>query len=511
MFITASQVGISLNESSGGVATLSFGGDVTINSGASLQNINAGNQNILNFNGTNLTVNGSLVNSNANNFAGGTVVITNQMRINSTNLVLSANSMLENQNSGQIASDTGEGPLLFFSNALALNGAQIVNSNSGSISNDSTGTTLLAPSIDINGGGSLSNLNSGLVASDGSIGSLVSATTINIDANGSFQNDDQAKFTILNVNAGGILKGTGNFFANGRTTATVTNNGNVEPVDVNGTPGTMSINGTYIQGSGGTFTERLASASSASQISVTTTGTTQLDGTLDVVLASGNTVTVGDTFIIIQMGESNTLSGQFASIITNSTSLVPHVQYILGPNGEVILTFTSSVVPPGPSPVIGLASSYAGGFLQTVLSDINHINSQITLRMENLRRHFGASSARNNGRLATRAERDPKNLVASAGDNFIARSPQTQEKQEQLRREVTQEEKAYPLNLYFGPTGRAAGDLHTRKDQPGLNYWSAGALAGLDYAFSQVGLGFMDSLRKSRSARQAALGQDHYR
>ena len=261
----------------------------------------------------------------------------------------------------------------------------------------------------------------------------------------------------------------------------------------------MIINGTYIQGPSGVFAERLSSAGSASQLSVTGTGTTQLGGVLNLVFLPDNTITAGDTFTIIQTDGSYSLSGKFASITNSSPGLVPHVKYVLGPNGEVILSFTFPV----PTPIIGLASSYAGGFLQTVLSDINHINSQITLRMENLRRNFGAPSSNSNKRLAARAERNPSNLVASAGDNFIARNPQTQEKQEQLRREVTQEEKKYPLNLYFGPTGRAAGDLHTRKDQPGLNYWSAGALAGLDYAFSQVGLGFMaDYERTEAHAKQ---------
>ena len=141
----------------------------------------------------------------------------------------------------------------------------------------------------------------------------------------------------------------------------------------------------------------------------------------------------------------------------------------------------------------GTDPSYAGGFIQAVLSGINHTNSHITLRMEDLRRRFiperKDSAEENEGRVAARL--NPSNLTASNDDNFIALNPQTQEKQEQLRREVAEKEKERPWNFYFGPTGRASGEVHARKDQPGLDYWSAGALAGFDYAFSQVGVGLM--------------------
>jgi uncharacterized protein YhjY with autotransporter beta-barrel domain len=70
-------------------------------------------------------------------------------------------------------------------------------------------------------------------------------------------------------------------------------------------------------------------------------------------------------------------------------------------------------------------------------------------------------------------------LGVIAADSFL-----TQDKQQQLKRTLEDPQTQYPAHFYAGPlggTGRADG----------TDFWSAGALMGFDYAFSQVGLGLM--------------------
>jgi outer membrane autotransporter protein len=64
-----------------------------------------------------------------------------------------------------------------------------------------------------------------------------------------------------------------------------------------------------------------------------------------------------------------------------------------------------------------------------------------------------------------------------------------------------------PWNVYFGPLG-SIGDVSSRSHQPGLDYWSAGTLAGFDYAWSQVGMGV--ALEYERIAGHAKEDWGHF-
>lgn len=455
--------------------------------------------------GTDLIITaGTLTNETALNtvqVVGGTGAI---IAVTPGNTTVSGSSQLKNINVGSVTSTTGGAHIAngaeLLLRTLNISSGSILNSNTGPVSvgtgSVARGAFVNANTINISGNAVVTN-SSNPISDPNCFGSLMvasnsitlsgSAVLDNVNPSGGNQTYLQSPTITLNggtLSGNGFVKGT-NATPIGTNGTTLTNNsGNIQPSNGSGT-GTMTITGSYTQGPAGTFTERLTSASSSSQLVVTGTGTTQLDGTLAVNFLSGNTISPSDSIVILQTDPSNTLSGQFATVTFNSSNLVPHVSYILGPNGEVILTFTTSMG--GPT----LAPSYAGGFMETLISDINHINSQITQRMNNLHRRFKHASKRENANLAIRPERDPSQLTASSDSWLSFINPQTREKQEQLRREVASEANELPWNFYFGPTGRAFGDLHTRKDQPGLDYWSAGALMGFDYAFSQVGLGFM--------------------
>ncbi len=584
---------LELDAGAGNVANLSFTvNPVTISNSATLENVNQGNQCSVSFStGSSPVLSpGTFINSNNHPFSGNTdftkINFNDGIQVGSGSVVQNANSgtmngpgtvgstmnspsndlvvnggVFVNSNGGTIgaaslAGTVGSKVITGPSNITVSSGS-LTNSNSGTIENSSTGSLIslgsarFPSSLNISGG-TVSNLNTGAV--DGtSFGSLIKVSNfgsaINISG-GVLLNNDTVQSPVINI-TGGTLQGsatstspglyTGPSSTPGPTAATIVTNsgGIVEPT--NGTsPGTMTINGTYNQTASGIFLVDLSNTSTFSQLSVLNTA--NIDGTLEVDFLSGNTVKSGDSFVVLT---APTLSGTFATTVYNNlpSNLIPHVQYIYAPSGEVILSFTSTGG--GGGNVIGLATRYAGGYIETVLSDINHLNSHINLRMEELRRHFARSSSKGSAktktgrkgrtsRTAARVERNPSYLVASNDVNFIAPNgslvsspaspgmnlaqslhflpfgffnPQKKEKQEQLRRQVAEKQKDRPANFYFGATGRAGGNLRSRFDQPGLHYWSEGALMGFDYAFSHVGIGFMADYERIKTHAKQHWGK----
>jgi outer membrane autotransporter protein len=75
-------------------------------------------------------------------------------------------------------------------------------------------------------------------------------------------------------------------------------------------------------------------------------------------------------------------------------------------------------------------------------------------------------------------------------ENSPELNPQVEEKQEQLKERISAPCHDRPWNFYFGPTGDF-GRVLTKKQALGFHYDSAGALAGFDYAFSDLGVGFL--------------------
>ncbi len=427
---------------------------------------------------------------------------------------INTGSQMNNKNTGALDSLTVVGTSI--NGSFTVNGGDVLNSNTGNIDTSAIGARLsTTTTITVNSGtlknhhdtGTITNgtpvqpsigseiifttMNitggkvtneSTVVSTDANIGSLMtSGGTINIGSSGgTLLNNDRVRVPTINITTGGTLQGVGIYERGRGLNMTVNNSGFVEPTDGT-TPGTMTITGNYTQSSSGTFIADLLSAGTFSHLLVNTRNqavatTAQPGGALQVNFLPGNSVTVNDTFVIISTsGMASVGTGTFSTITTNSTTLIPHVQYIPGLNGQVILTFTAA------APTV--PSTYAGSFIQTVLSDINHINSHITIKMEDLRGRFAAQGAM--------ISRIRNNFIASANERFLAFNPETEEKQEQLRREVVETEKVRPGSFYFGPTGRAYGEIHSKDGDPGARFWSVGGLMGVDYAFSEVGIGAM--------------------
>jgi hypothetical protein len=108
----------------------------------------------------------------------------------------------------------------------------------------------------------------------------------------------------FNLN-GGTLNGTGTVEADLNNAATLS------PGDA---PGTLSVQGNYVQTSAGTLDAQFGGASQFSQLA--TSGTAALNGTLNVSLATGYTPDIGDAFKVLTFDSS---SGTFAT--TNGLNL----------------------------------------------------------------------------------------------------------------------------------------------------------------------------------------------
>ena len=109
----------------------------------------------------------------------------------------------------------------------------------------------------------------------------------------------------VNVNIGGLLMGSGLIAGN------VSNNGAVSPGN---SPGTLTVTGSYTQGSTGTLIMEVASQTVFDRLLVG--GSANLGGTLQV-LASGFQFAYGQQFTMIEAGS---ISGQFAAITMTDPS-----------------------------------------------------------------------------------------------------------------------------------------------------------------------------------------------
>ena len=159
--------------------------------------------------------------------------------------------------------------------------------------------------------------------------------------------------TTLDILTGGVLTGS-------RTIIGDVNNlaGIVMP---GASPGTLTINGNYVQGSAGTLAAELGGSTAGTQYDqLIVTGTASLGGALDVTLVNGFLPVDGETFTVVQAG---TISGTFAtSSLPAGTTLTTayttsSVNLASGASSEpplnpIIETINTAVPnPPPPAPV----------------------------------------------------------------------------------------------------------------------------------------------------------------
>lgn len=318
----------------------------------------------------------------------------------------------------------------FFSYSMVIDGGVVKVNNAGDILNG-FGAQLETADLIMNGG-TLTITNTGFVASgDTAIGSLVTSPTITLNG-GLFENNDRVQTNALFIGAAATFSGSGR---TGDPTyfAAVTNDGTVIPGEpkIGGTPGVMNIEGTYAQGSSGALVINIKDPTHFSQLLVS--GLAMIDGSLGVVLVPGFSPS-GGSLKIIQATEG--ITGMFANLMNFTLPFDPTISYF--PN-YVLLEFPAFLTK---------YPNLAG----TIISSVNQFN-----QMERLNRFVCKESYQE---CFDCPDEDPRDQVAC------------------------------PWNFYVGPIGTFSGESHSKHDQVGYDYWTAGALIGFDYVWSHYGVGF---------------------
>ena len=307
------------NSSVGSIAFVNNGGTLDVGAGGSL-----------NFGGGNATFNGGT------QFAGaGVNLVTNNATFNgsfsSTNLSLRNGAFTGNAAALNGSADFGGGVLQgswTVAGGATLNGVDGANKflSGTTLTNQGTlawktgdtlffqnsahllnqGTTVLQTdaAMVFNGGPVGTFVNTGLVTKTGGSGTFTIGNNLGFDNQGVV---DVRTGTIRlpdNFTNNGTLKGTGAFATN-----VLTNAGHVAP---GGSPGTLTLNGNYIQTALGFMDTELASSALFDTFLVN--GTASLDGTLALSCVLGCSLHDGDVFVILD--STGDLSGAFANVTT---------------------------------------------------------------------------------------------------------------------------------------------------------------------------------------------------
>jgi fibronectin-binding autotransporter adhesin len=329
----------------GGLISGTGGGNITNEETGIITNT-AGNAVIFNAGGNLLNLAGALVQSNtaAGVFStGGQTTITNSGTISGLiGINLTGGGSVTNNAGGVISGRSGlailnAGGPIKFSNAGTINGnvllgnfantAQLfsggrINGNLN-LGNSAASNLILDGSTDQ----SLSQAISGTIANAGSLTKQGSANwTVDVAMSAPVSTNILAGVLTVNssltsplvtVQAGAMLKGTGNVLGN------VVNLGTISPGN---SPGTLTIGGNFTQGAGGTYNVEIFSPQNYSRLVVL--GHASLDGTLHLTLASGFRFQPGETFTVLT---AQGISGTFRTISGNSSVQVTYA------NGQVIV------------------------------------------------------------------------------------------------------------------------------------------------------------------------------
>jgi hypothetical protein len=165
----------------------------------------------------------------------------------------------------------------------------------------------------------------------------VSAIPLITLAGGALGGAGTINVTTLNLLAAGLLKGTGTFVGNVNNTS-----GTVSP---GASPGTLTINGNYVQGPAGALAIELGGLLPGSQHDqLAITGSATLDGALNVSLINGFVPADNNTFKIMQSGS---VSGTFATVnipVTSPTLLTDYLATSVNLTTEVGASFSAEQI-----------------------------------------------------------------------------------------------------------------------------------------------------------------------
>jgi autotransporter-associated beta strand protein len=241
-------------------------------------------------------------------------------------------------------------------NLFTVTGA--VNLNNNNLTVNGTGNTTISGIISSGGGGLIKDGSGTLIVTANNsygAGTIVNGGTLLVNGTGDLGNQT------VTVNSGGTLGGNSTAQITANVGLTVNAGGNLAP----GNGG----NNTALLNSGGALT--LASTSNfLIDINGTTVGTgydrfrtnagaVTLTGS-NLVVTVGTTLSVGQTFLILDKNAAGAITGTFAqgSTVVGSDGTVFSISYTGGNGNDVVLTVTSLV--PEPSTYISGALAIAG-------------------------------------------------------------------------------------------------------------------------------------------------------
>ena len=410
----------------------------------------------------NLTNNGPI---NGVNAVGSLFDTTSGLTINNTSLTIT------NLSNGVITQGTGS-EILIGQNFM-LNGGNLDIINQASVS-DGLGSVLqISGNAIINS--SVVNIRNVGQITGGGFGSLLK--TENITLNKSLiLNDGNVLTDTLSIDPSSTYSGIG-FISNltPGTTLAVTNNGTVLPGDegIAGAPGIMNIDGSYVQTPFGKLVIDFEDSSRFSKLIVT--GSAEIAGTLEVAETLDANIVPGQVFQVLQANGG--VTGTFSSFVDfNIPYGAPHAIYL--PNAvEVFFT-------PVTHNYINLS--------RPIFSSVNETYTRLTREMERVRLRFTRPKEEkitfSKKRSSSAWYDEPSQYIALAEDII------PQEKRGRLT-ESMETSKERLGNFYIGPKGQF-GNVVSKEDMQGYSYWTAGVFTGFDYAFSEIGIGFLSEYER---------------
>jgi hypothetical protein len=361
---------------------------------------------------------------------------------------------------------SGGGNLTFQPSAvLSVNDVTINGTDVTFIAQSNVATTFLTVN-----GGTVNNLQGGQISGPGGVVTFNGGTFNNQGGStlaGTFLEFNGA--TVINEGASSIksIGGGGTIIFNG---GTITNgvgssileatafNLNDNGVLINA--GTIASSNVYSQGPNTTLIEQVLSPTSLGTISATHT---LIGGSLGVSILPGYSIEPGQQLPIVT--GISTFQGTFSDVYgIDLPDLFPVITY---QGNTVFLSFTPTLF------------SYPNTG-EAVFASINHTNLGLSRRMDTLRDHMGEVATHETSRLSAQL------MLADATSSP---NPEIQQKHEELKQTVTSDTQRR-LNIYAGPLG-SVGTVSSKGAQVGYSYTSVGGLAGIDYAFKKVGLGFL--------------------
>ncbi len=327
--------------------------------------------------------------------------------------------------------------------------------------------------------GTLEKDNLGIVLFEGTSGSIPQLTiqngTVSIGRNGGSDIVGTTGDTLLPSSS--VLNGFGTL---GLGTAHVINNqGTLNP----GNPysiGSLTINGRYTQGAGGTLLIKGLNSGQTDKL-VVQTGGVSLNGTLAFQALQGSNFSEGDQLVIIDNTGGTGISGTFSSIQANLPScLTTQVQYN---SNQVLLLFSLCNLPPVPF------RSVADHYINLAIPIFNLAQGrmiELSRRLEYVRSRFSSPKSHKN-ELAFLASADAEGgFLLTAPKKSEPETDETPQTISVSRFRKSKYQK--PLSFYAAPLG-SLGTVNGISSQRGFSFHSLGGVIGADYAFSRIGTG----------------------